>query len=108
MIERAEGKASTEAERRTWNQYAGDVVYRFLPQEQLFVGGRYNKVRGELQGITDEVVVDRTAFSAGWFVTTNILVKGEYVRQQYNDFPDTDIRHGGAFDGFVMEGAISF
>src|SRR5690606_11044688 len=57
VAERAEGKAAAEAERRTWHQYAGDVVYRFLPREQLFVGGRYNTVKGELQGMADDVSV---------------------------------------------------
>jgi hypothetical protein len=108
VIERAEGKAATEESRRTWNQYAGEVVYRFLPGDQLYVGGRYNTAKGELNGIADEVSLDRAALSAGWFITPNILVKGEYVTQEYNDFPTTDIRNGGEFDGFVMEGVISF
>src|SRR5690606_8080552 len=50
VIERAEGRANTEAETRVWRQYAGDVVYRFLPNEQLYVGARYNTVKGELVG----------------------------------------------------------
>ena len=31
VIERAKGKASAETTERTWNQYAVDAVYRFLP-----------------------------------------------------------------------------
>ncbi len=50
--------------------------------------------------------IDRTALAAGWYVTPTILLKGEYVRQRYDDFPD--IRSGGRFDGFVIEGAVSF
>lgn len=108
VVERAEGKADAETERRRWRQYAGDVVYRFLPQEQLFVGARYNTARGDLQGVAETVGAERTAFSAGWFITPNVLLKGEYVRQSYDDFPAADIRHGGEFEGFMMEGAISF
>ena len=52
--------------------------------------------------------IDRTALAAGWYVTPTILLKGEYVRQRYDDFPSTDIRSGGRFDGFVIEGAVSF
>ena len=52
VVERAKGKATTEATERTWNQYAVDAVYRFLPDEKLFVGARYNKAQGELAGIT--------------------------------------------------------
>ena len=43
VLERAEGKASTELAERVWKQYALDTVYRFRPDESLFVGIRYNK-----------------------------------------------------------------
>ena len=51
MIEQAEGKNKAEADLRTWNQYATDVVYRFFPREQLYVGGRYNTDSGKLRGV---------------------------------------------------------
>jgi hypothetical protein len=108
VLEQAEGKHNAETDTRSWNQYSGDVVYRFLPHEQLYVAGRYNTASGRLRGMTNDVSVDRTALAAGWFITPSILVKGEYVNQQYNDFPSLDIRHGGKFNGFVIEGAISF
>jgi hypothetical protein len=108
VIEQAEGRDSTEPETRTWNQYSGEAVYRFLQNEQLYVGGRHNTASGELKGLADEVSVDRTALAAGWFITPSVLVKGEYVRQTYNDFPLADIRHGGKFNGFMVEGVIAF
>ena len=45
VVEQAKGQASTETSQRTWNQYAVDGVYRFLADEKLFVGARYNKAR---------------------------------------------------------------
>ncbi len=110
VLEQGEGRAKTEVSTRTVNQYAADVVYRFLPREQLFVGGRYNTVTGEIpiSGANHDMSVDRMAFSAGWFVTPTILLKGEYVTQRYNDFPSLDIRSGGRFDGFVVEGSVAF
>ena len=45
VVEQAKGRAFTEATERTWNQYALDTVYRFLPNDQLFVGVRYNKAQ---------------------------------------------------------------
>jgi hypothetical protein len=106
-FEQAEGKASAEAASRTWNQYAIDGVYRLL-DEKLFVGARYNTAAGKLAGIANEVSVDRWQASAGWFITPSIMMKGEYVTQKYNDFPTTDIRNGGKFDGFMVEGVVSF
>lgn len=108
VLERAEGSAANETADRSWNQYAGDVVYRFLDDERLYVGGRYNVVEGQLQGMTSDVSVDRIQVGGGWFLTPNILLKGEYVTQNYNDFLATDIRSGGSFDGFVVEGVVSF
>ncbi|MEX2376067.1 MAG: hypothetical protein WD942_10865 [Dehalococcoidia bacterium] len=108
VLEQAEGRAANEAADRSWNQYAADVVYRFLPQEQLYVGGRYNVATGPLQGMTTDVRVDRVQFGAGWFVTPNLLLKGEYVTQGYDDFPLADIRHEGEFDGLMIEGVVSF
>jgi hypothetical protein len=108
VIERAEGGALTEATDRRWNQYAADVVYRFLPREQVYAGVRYNKATGTLVGIDNEVGADRWQIAGGWFVTRNILMKGEYVVQEYNGFPAANIRNGGKFDGVMLEGVIGF
>jgi hypothetical protein len=43
------------------------------------------------------VGADRWQVGAGWFITDNILLKGEYVTQKYNGFAPTDIRSGGMF-----------
>ena len=44
----------------------------------------------------------------GWFLTPNILMKAEYVTQKYLDFPSTDIRNGGKFQGYMFEGVVAF
>ena len=108
VIERAEGKASTEATERVWKQYAVDTVYRFLPNDQLFVGVRYNRAHGEAAGITGDVGANRWEAGGGWFITANILAKAEYVNQKYFGYPVTNIKNGGAFRGFMMEGVIAF
>lgn len=106
--ETATGRARTETSTRTVSQFAGDVVYRFGSAENFYVGARYNKLSGKLAGISNSISVDRTAFSAGWFLTKNIMMKGEYVVQNYNDFPTTDIRSNGQFHGVVFEAAVAF
>lgn len=108
VIEHAKGRAVTEAKDREWNQYAGDVVYRFLADDRMFVAGRYNTAKGELIGMANKVSVDRYQIGGGWFITPNVLMKGEWVNQKYNDFPTTDIRSGGKFKGYVIEGVVAF
>lgn len=107
IYERAEGKASSEANERTWNHYAGELVYRFGSEEDFYLGGRYSFVDGELKS-GDNVDINRLQISAGWFMTKNILMKLEYVNQEYNDYPLTDIHSEGKFDGLMLEAAISF
>jgi hypothetical protein len=103
----ASGKADAELETRTFNQYAAELIYRFGNNENIYVGGRYNLVDGELAGGTD-VDITRFNLAAGWFMTKNILAKLEYVSQKYDGFQITDIRNGGKFDGVVVEAVISF
>lgn len=111
--------ALAKLEKRQFNQYAIDGLYRFAG-DKMYVGARYNVLDGDLvfeqstvqpnlnQGVRNNVKIERTALSAGWFVTKNILLKGEYVTQKYKDFPSTDIRSNGKFEGFVLEGTIGF
>jgi hypothetical protein len=107
-IERAKGRAQGETANRTWNQNVGEVVYRFLPDQRLYVAARYNTVKGQLTVGTPDVSVKRTQVGGGWFLTPNLLTKIEYVNQKYLDFPTTDIRNGGKFKGFMVEGVVAF
>jgi hypothetical protein len=108
IVEQAKGKAATEVKDRTWNQYAGEVTYRFLADERVYVSARYNTAKGELAGITDKVSADRYNIGGGWFVTPNVMAKAEWVNQKFHDFPTTDIRNGGKFKGFMVEGVVAF
>jgi hypothetical protein len=107
-LEKATGKSAAETADRTWTQKSGEVVYRFLDNEKLYVGARYNTASGTLVGIPNDVSVDRKQLAAGWYVTPALLSKIEYVVQNYNDFPTSDIRSGGQFKGFMIEGAVAF
>ena len=117
--ETASGRTSKEENDRKANQYAIDGVYRFGTSENLFVGVRYNAVSARLADNTagtgsgaiayaGNVNVNRFATSAGWFLTKNILMKAEYVVQQYKDFPGADYRAGGKFNGYVIEAIVGF
>jgi hypothetical protein len=106
-IETATGKASTELTNRTIRQYAGEGLYRFWG-DKVYLGGRYNTVRGELAGMPNDIAVNRVQLGGGWFVTPLLLSKVEWVNQKYEKFPTSDIRSGGQFKGFMVEGTIAF
>ena len=76
--------------------------------QQVELGCIRNRNDVELAGMTEKVGVNRTQVGGGWFLTPNVLLKGEWVNQKYNDFPTTDIRNGGKFKGFIMEGVVAF
>ena len=113
VYEKAKGNSKTgtpaapEAAKREFTQTAADVIYRLL-DDQLYVGYRYNDVTGRLVGMTNDVGSNRSAVAAGWYITPSLMFKGEYVNQKYNDFPTTDIRHGGKFKGFMVEGVVAW
>ena len=111
--ETASGRTAKETDTRKMKQFAADAVYRFGKTENFFVGAKYNAVTARLANtaaitFTGDVKVDRVAGAAGWFLTKNILLKGEYVVQKYKDFPAQDYRAGGKFNGYVIEAVVGF
>jgi hypothetical protein len=117
--ETAKGRTKTETKERKANQYAVDAIYRLGKTENLFIGARYNFVKAKLANTstmtyTGDVEINRVALAGGWFVTKNVLLKGEYVIQHYNNFQRTtptagaDYRSGGKFNGYVIEAVVGF
>ena len=101
-------------DKRSFTQFSGEVIYRFLAREQVFAGLRYIGASGEARNIRNSdgsqanVSINRTAFAAGWFPTRNLLLKGEYVVQNYVDFPTADYRNEGTFGGFMVQAVVGF
>ncbi len=85
-----------------FNQYAGEMVLRFGGEEQFFSGLRYNNAWNNLNQS-----VSRLQISAGWFLIEQILLKLEYVHQNYNEFI-TNYGAEAGFNGVMFEAAISF
>jgi len=104
--------------KRKFIQESVDVLYRFGSREQVFIGGKWNHVNAELAfwdqssplavRNVNTVSIDRLSFGAGWFITRNILVKGEYVTQKYSGYPAGNILEDGMFSGVIMQGTIAF
>jgi hypothetical protein len=108
VIERAEGRASIEADKRRFEQQAVDVVYRFLPGEKMFAGVRFNRVDGGMAGLVDNVGAERWQIAGGWYILPGLLAKAEYVTQTFKGYPDGHIRRGGKFNGMMFEGVVAF
>ena len=107
--EKAKGRSMVQSTERNATQFAQDVILRFGADEKFFVGGRYNTVNAEVAATTPyEIDINRTAISAGWFMTKNIMAKIEYVNQKYNGFPTGNIYDKGEFHGLSAQAAIAF
>jgi len=117
--EAAQGRTKTEIEDRKVSQYAMDAIYRVGQKENVFFGVRYNAVTARLANVAaagtspaitydNDIKVDRLAIGGGWFMTKNVMLKGEYVKQQFKDMPISDYRNGGEFNGFVVQAVVGF
>jgi hypothetical protein len=135
--EAAQGRKVFEKDNRKATQLAVDLLYRFGNTEQFWVGGRYNTVKADwtptsaanLAAIKDpagktgpgtlpQVTINRMVVSAGWYMTQNVMMKLEYVSQEYKDYPGETLptyaslpasQFGGAkFNGLMIEAAIGF
>lgn len=105
--ETVSGRNLSETDRRTYNQYSGELLYRFGKEDSFYFGGRYNQADGKLIS-GEDITVKRYNIGGGWFMTKNILAKAEYVNQQYDGYPTNNILNGGEFKGYVIEAVISF
>ena len=108
VLERAEGRTNAEAENREFRQYAVDILHRVGPNDELFAAVRYNKVAGQLTGIPGDVGAKRWQVGAGMFLTPMIMAKLEYVKQEFIGYPTSHVRHGGKFNGLMLEGVVGF
>ncbi len=82
-------------------QYAIEALYRFGKDEQYYAGGRYNGVSND-----QDQSVSRYQIGAGWFISESILLKAEYVNQDYDNF--VQYGNNAGFNGVMVEAAISF
>lgn len=104
----AERRTATEEGTRRVKQLAVDWIYRFGTNGEFFIGSRYNSVKAQLAGFTEEVEINRAVMSAGYFFTKNILLKAEYVDQRYLHFPEHDYRYNGEFHGGMVQAVVGF
>jgi hypothetical protein len=93
----------------SYNQFGIETLYRFGASEQWYLGGRYNSVSGENSDTAPTREISRLNIGGGWFMTNNVLVKLEYMNQEYSGagFASTRLQDG-EFNGIVLEAVIGF
>jgi hypothetical protein len=106
-FEQAKGRKASETADRKWTQTAGEGLYRFC-HDTFYVAGRYDIAKGRMVGMTNDVTVDRLQLGGGLFLTSNVMMKAEYVHQQHKDYPVTDILSAGEFEGAMVAAVVSF
>ncbi|KAA3635355.1 MAG: hypothetical protein DWQ02_10000, partial [Bacteroidetes bacterium] len=100
--------------KRSVTQIGGEVIYRFLKNEQMYIGGKYNVISGELNsswgepGNYTDASINRLEVAAGWFPTKNLLLKVGYIQQKYVDIPADQLITDGEFGGVVIEAVVGF
>jgi hypothetical protein len=82
-----------------FSQTAFQAIYRV---GSFYFGGRYNVVSDN-----NDSKVTRTNIGGGWNMLSSVLIKLDYVNQNYDGIAHGDI-DGGSFKGLVVEAAISF
>ncbi len=93
----------------SFDQFMGEVLYRFGTSDQLYIGGRYNTVSGERNEGDPEIKINRLNIGGGWYLTKNILTKIEYVNQTNEGAGFAGTKYDdGQFDGIVIEAVIGF
>jgi hypothetical protein len=100
--------ATGETAKRKISQQVYEGLYRLGSREQYYAGARFINFKGNLTAgnTVIEQEVQLYQLGGGWFVTKNLLAKGEWVTQDYSGF--SDIRKGAQFKGFMFSGAVSF
>jgi hypothetical protein len=124
--EQGKGRGATQIkqEDRKFTQFAIDGLYRLnIGSQQFYAGAKYNTVNLEqlfVSGATQtisEVKISRISLAGGWFLTKNVLLKGEVVVQEYDGYdapgvPKTIfLGKNGAnskFNGYVIEAVVGF
>lgn len=109
IYEMVMGDVSETVTGGSYTQLAGELIYRLGAEERFYVGGRYNLVTGNASENASDQEISRMNFGGGWFMTDNVMVKLEYVNQQYSGdgFAGT-VYQDGKFNGFMLEAVIGF
>ncbi|HKJ32351.1 MAG TPA: hypothetical protein VKA34_11020 [Balneolales bacterium] len=112
------GLIESTKEMKTGNdvqQYA--VTGQWFVSPNVYLAARYNVVHGYITAegngrpgpaAQSNSTVNRIQVGGGWFLTTHVLAKVEYVSQKYKHFVQSSVYNGGEFNGLMIEASIGF
>ena len=109
VFEVASGDKSETVTGGSVTQIGAEALYRFGGKDQFYVGGRYNSVSGKESENGPDLSISRIQGGLGYFMTHNVLMKLEYVTQDYSGdrFVGTNFEEGN-FNGLMLEAVIGF
>ena len=109
VIERAEGKASTEADRtRPGTSTRSTRSTASCRTSSCSSAPATTRRTASSPASPATSAPNRWQVGGGWFITPSLLAKAEYVNQKYFGYPATNIKNGGKFKGFMLEGVVAF
>ncbi|MFT7030980.1 MAG: hypothetical protein ACI82Q_002480 [Nonlabens sp.] len=94
----------------SFTQTGAEVIYRLGAEENIYLGGRFNSVKGEEKDGADTKEISRFNIGGGWFMSKNVLAKLEYVNQTHSGsgWDGSAQFQGGEFKGIMIEATIGF
>ncbi|MBI2271264.1 MAG: hypothetical protein HYU69_13050 [Bacteroidetes bacterium] len=117
IYEMITGDVSRTVTGGSYTQTGAELIYRFGSMEQFYGGARYNLVTGKdavpstngNNNPAETKSIDRINAGAGWFLTNEVMIKAEYVNQNYSgDGWTGSVYEGGNFKGFMVEAIVGF
>ncbi len=100
--------STTDAEQEFYG-----LLGRIDLSKKFYIASRYTASENKTGGLSSDNQADRIQVGAGWWIDDGVLLKAEYVKQTEERFSAGGrCQFGGAeeceWDGFVIEGSISF
>ncbi|MBD3636459.1 MAG: hypothetical protein HUJ25_03880 [Crocinitomicaceae bacterium] len=109
VFEWAQGAQGESISKGNYTQWGAEVLYRIGENEKFYLGARYNTVGGMDSTNAKIKNITRVNAGGGWFITDNVLMKAEYVYQDYSGSGwDGSVYRGANFKGVMLEAVIGF
>ena len=95
-----------------WTYYGAEAQWNL--SEVLYLAGRYNQAAAsQIAGASSDATINRIQGGLGFWLTPVVLLKAEYVTQQYHGLPDgyngiPDVGGNPSFSGLLTEFSVKF